>query len=131
MIKLFEKGVFFVSNNEIIVEEYFIGEIKKEEVKKGIIVWFIFFLYNMFGNMDKFKIKFDLLVFYDIIFVGIVQIVKVFGMECFLLLYVLINCYNLFCVVGGIINGDDYVFGLLVVQCYGGIFVFLYIVVIY
>ena len=59
MIKLSEKGVFLASNNEIIAEEYFTGEIKKEEAKKGTISWSILSSHNTSGNMDKLKIKFD------------------------------------------------------------------------
>ncbi len=73
MIKLSEKGVFLASNNEIIAEEYFTGEIKKEEAKKGTIAWSILSSHNTSGNMDKLKIKFDSLASHDITFVGIVQ----------------------------------------------------------
>ncbi|HAJ6565390.1 hypothetical protein BK278_21330 [Escherichia coli] len=59
MIKLSEKGVFLASNNEIIAEEHFTGEIKKEEAKKGTIAWSILSSHNTSGNMDKLKIKFD------------------------------------------------------------------------
>lgn len=73
MIKLSEKGVFLASNNEIIAEEHFTGEIKKEEAKKGTIAWSILSSHNTSGNMDKLKIKFDSLASHDITFVGIVQ----------------------------------------------------------
>ncbi|ENI0673855.1 hypothetical protein ABW466_004482, partial [Escherichia coli] len=55
MIKLSEKGVFLASNNEIIAEEYFTGQIKKEEAKKGTIAWSILSSHNTSGNMDKLK----------------------------------------------------------------------------
>ena len=83
MIKLSEKGVFLASNNEIIAEEYFTGEIKKEEAKKGTIAWSILSSHNTSGNMDKLKIKFDSLASHDITFVGIVQTAKASGMERF------------------------------------------------
>ncbi len=70
MIKLSEKGVFLASNNEIIAEEHFTGEIKKEEAKKGTIAWSILSSHNTSGNMDKLKIKFDSLASHDITFVG-------------------------------------------------------------
>ncbi len=76
MIKLSEKGVFLASNNEIIAEEHFTGEIKKEEAKKGTIAWSILSSHNTSGNMDKLKIKFDSLASHDITFVGIVQTAK-------------------------------------------------------
>ena len=100
MIKLSEKGVFLASNNEIIAEEHFTGEIKKEEAKKGTIAWSILSSHNTSGNMDKLKIKFDSLASHDITFVGIVQTAKASGMERFPLPYVLTNCHNSLCAVG-------------------------------
>ena len=131
MIKLSEKGVFLASNNEIIAEEHFTGEIKKEEAKKGTIAWSIHSSHNTSGNMDKLKIKFDSLASHDITFVGIVQTAKASGMERFPLPYVLTNCHNSLCAVGGTINGDDHVFGLSAAQRYGGIFVPPHIAVIH
>ncbi|HFI8490213.1 TPA: aconitase family protein [Escherichia coli] len=131
MIKLSEKGVFLASNNEIIAEEHFTGEIKKEEAKKGTIAWSILSSHNTSGNMDKLKIKFDSLASHDITFVGIVQTAKASGMERFPLPYVLTNCHNSLCAVGGTINGDDHVFGLSAAQLYGGIFVPPHIAVIH
>lgn len=104
MIKLSEKGVFLASNNEIIAEEHFTGEIKKEEAKKGTIAWSILSSHNTSGNMDKLKIKFDSLASHDITFVGIVQTAKASGMERFPLPYVLTNCHNSLCAVGGTIT---------------------------
>ncbi|WP_227915757.1 hypothetical protein, partial [Escherichia coli] len=83
MIKLSEKGVFLASNNEIIAEEHFAGEIKKEEAKKGTIAWSILSSHNTSGNMDKLKIKFDSLASHDITFVGIVNRPGFPG-ECFI-----------------------------------------------
>ena len=131
MIKLSEKGVFHASNNEIIAEEHFTGEIKKEEAKKGTIAWSILSSHNTSGNMDKLKIKFDSLASHDITFVGIVQTAKASGMERFPLPYVLTNCHKSLCAVGGTINGDDHVFGLSAAQRYGGIFVPPHIAVIH
>ncbi|CAM6612872.1 hydratase [Escherichia coli] len=131
MIKLSEKGVFLASNNEIIAEEHFTGEIKKEEAQKGTIAWSILSSHNTSGNMDKLKIKFDSLASHDITFVGIVQTAKASGMERFPLPYVLTNCHNSLCAVGGTINGDDHVFGLSAAQRYGGIFVPPHIAVIH
>lgn len=81
--------------------------------------------------MDKLKIKFDSLASHDITFVGIVQTAKASGMERFPLPYVLTNCHNSLCAVGGTINGDDHVFGLSAAQRYGGIFVPPHIAVIH
>lgn len=130
MIKLSEKGVFLASNNEIIAEEHFTGEIKRRS-KKGTIARSILSSHNTSGNMDKLKIKFDSLASHDITFVGIVQTAKASGMERFPLPYVLTNCHNSLCAVGGTINGDDHVFGLSAAQRYGGIFVPPHIAVIH
>ncbi len=81
--------------------------------------------------MDKLKIKFDSLASHYITFVGIVQTAKASGMERFPLPYVLTNCHNSLCAVGGTINGDDHVFGLSAAQRYGGIFVPPHIAVIH
>lgn len=130
MIKLSEKGVFLASNNEIIAEEHFTGEIKKKKQKRHYC-WSILSSHNTSGNMDKLKIKFDSLASHDITFVGIVQTAKASGMERFPLPYVLTNCHNSLCAVGGTINGDDHVFGLSAAQRYGGIFVPPHIAVIH
>ncbi len=130
MIKLSDKGVFLASNNEIIAEEHFTGEIKRRS-QKGTIAWSILSSHNTSGNMDKLKIKFDSLASHDITFVGIVQTAKASGMERFPLPYVLTNCHNSLCAVGGTINGDDHVFGLSAAQRYGGIFVPPHIAVIH
>lgn len=100
--------MFLASNNEIIAEEHFTGEIKKKK-PKGTIARSILSSHNTSGNMDKLKIKFDSLASHDITFVGIVQTAKASGMERFPLPYVLTNCHNSLCAVGGTINGDDHV----------------------
>ena len=123
MIKLSEKGVFLASNNEIIAEEHFTGEIKKEEAKKGTIAWSILSSHNTSGNMDKLKIKFDKLTSHDITFVGIIQTARASGLEKFPIPYVLTNCHNSLCAVGGTINEDDHMFGLTCAKKYGGIYV--------
>ncbi|ENR0856540.1 hydratase, partial [Shigella sonnei] len=97
----------------------------------GTIAWSILSSHNTSGNMDKLKIKFDSLASHDITFVGIVQTAKASGMERFPLPYVLTNCHNSLCAVGGTINGDDHVFGLSAAQRYGGIFVPPHIAVIH
>ena len=77
----------------------------------------------VYGNMDKLKIKFDAMTSHDITFVGIVQTAKASGMEKFPIPYVLTNCHNSLCAVGGTINEDDHVFGLSAAKKYGGIYV--------
>lgn len=131
MIKLYEKGIYLSGNNEIIAEDGVSEAICKEEAKKGTIAWSILSAHNTSGDMNKLKIKFDSLASHDITFVGIIQTAKASGMERFPLPYVLTNCHNSLCAVGGTINGDDHMFGLSAAQRYGGIFVPPHIAVIH
>ena len=110
MIKLYDKGIYLSGNNEIIAEEQYCGNVQKEEAKKGTIAWSILASHNTSGNMDKLKIKFDSLTSHDITYVGIIQTAKASGMVRFPLPYVLTNCHNSLCAVGGTINGDDHLF---------------------
>ncbi|QMI04599.1 hydratase [Citrobacter sp. RHB25-C09] len=123
MIKLYENGIYLSENNEIIDETQYSGAVNKEEAKKGTIAWSILAAHNTSGDMNKLKIKFDSLASHDITFVGIIQTAKASGMARFPLPYVLTNCHNSLCAVGGTINGDDHVFGLSAARRYGGIFV--------
>lgn len=131
MIKLYEKGVFLSENNELLTEEHCSGHIEKDHAKKGTIAWSILSAHNTSGDMNKLKIKFDSLASHDITFVGIIQTAKASGMARFPLPYVLTNCHNALCAVGGTINGDDHLFGLSAAQRYGGIFVPPHIAVIH
>lgn len=131
MIKLYEKGIYLGSNNDIIAAENYSGDIRKEIAKKGTITWSILSAHNTCADMNKLKIKFDSLASHDITFVGIIQTAKASGMERFPLPYVLTNCHNSLCAVGGTINGDDHIFGLSAAQRYGGIFVPPHIAVIH
>ncbi|MDM2928175.1 hydratase [Citrobacter sp. Cm046] len=131
MIKLYEKGIYLSSNNKILAEECVTEHADKNELKKGTITWSILSSHNTSGCMNKLKIKFDALASHDITFVGIIQTAKASGMERFPLPYVLTNCHNSLCAVGGTINGDDHIFGLSAAQRYGGIFVPPHIAVIH
>ena len=73
--------------------------------------------------MDKLKIKFDKMTSHDITFVGIIQTARASGLEKFPIPYVLTNCHNSLCAVGGTINEDDHMFGLTCAKKYGGIYV--------
>ncbi len=95
----------------------------KAEAKKGTIAYSILSAHNVSDNMDKLRIKFDAMTSHDITFVGIVQTAKASGMERFPIPYVLTNCHNSLCAVGGTINEDDHVFGLSAAKKYGGIYV--------
>ena len=130
MVKLYDGGVYLVGDREI-VEEQDAAKVQaltgqaanKEEAKKGTIAYSILSAHNTSDNMDKLRIKFDAMTSHDITFVGIVQTAKASGMERFPIPYVLTNCHNSLCAVGGTINEDDHVFGLSAAKKYGGIYV--------
>ena len=130
MVKLYDGGVYLVGGNKI-VEEKDVAKVQeltgqaaiKAEAKKGTIAYSILSAHNVSDNMDKLRIKFDAMTSHDITFVGIVQTAKASGMERFPIPYVLTNCHNSLCAVGGTINEDDQVFGLSAAKKYGGIYV--------
>jgi aconitate hydratase len=131
MIKLYNDGAYFV-NGEVLAFEAANDEIKsklgndfleKEEARKNTISYGILQQHNESKNSEKLKIKFDSLTSHDITFVGIVQTAKASGLEKFPVPYVLTNCHNSLCAVGGTINSDDHLFGLSAAKKYGGIFV--------
>ena len=97
--------------------------ISKEEAAKNTIAYGILEEHNTSGNMDKLQIKFDKLTSHDITFVGIIQTARASGLEKFPIPYVLTNCHNSLCAVGGTINEDDHMFGLSCAKKYGGIYV--------
>ena len=118
MIKLHEKGAFLV--NGALSES---ASNTMEEGKKKTIAYNILKDHNTSGNMDKLQIKFDKLTSHDITFVGIIQTARASGLEKFPIPYVLTNCHNSLCAVGGTINEDDHMFGLTCAKKYGGIYV--------
>ena len=130
MIQLYDGGAYLVHGTEIIPEqeavrvEQLTGKVVcKEEAQKGTIAYGILKSHNQVPTMDHLKIKFDAMASHDITFVGIIQTAKASGMDHFPLPYVLTNCHNSLCAVGGTINEDDHVFGLSAAKKYGGIFV--------
>ena len=130
MVKLYDGGVYLVGGNKIVeekdaakVQELTGQAANKAEAKKGTIAYSILSAHNVSDNMDKLRIKFDAMTSHDITFVGIVQTAKASGMERFPIPYVLTNCHNSLCAVGGTINEDDHVFGLSAAKKYGGIYV--------
>lgn len=127
MVKLFENGVFLLNGKDIVTE----CNISKEEAKKGTIAYSILEAHNQNDNMDNLKMKFDAMASHDITFVGIIQTAKASGMKKFPLPYVLTNCHNSLCAVGGTINEDDHMFGLSAAKKYGGIYVPPHIAVIH
>ena len=138
MVKLYEGGAYLVHGTEIVPEDEsakvtaLTGKtVSKEEAKKGTMAYSILEAHNTSGDMDKLKIRFDAMTSHDITFVGIIQTAKASGMEKFPIPYVLTNCHNSLCAVGGTINEDDHVFGLSACKKYGGIFVPPHIAVIH
>lgn len=124
MIKLYETGIFLKNGNEIIkgnTDKCL--EISKEEAKKNTISYSILKKHNVSGNMENLNIKFDCLASHDITYVGIIQTAKASGLKKFPIPYVLTNCHNSLCAVGGTINEDDHIFGLSAAKKYGGIYV--------
>ncbi|MCD8075320.1 MAG: hydratase [Lachnospiraceae bacterium] len=130
MIKLFENGAWLIHGTEIVAEEdrekvqAVCGkQPDKEEDRKGTIAYSILKAHNTSDDMSHLKIRFDAMTSHDITFVGIIQTAKASGMEKFPIPYVLTNCHNSLCAVGGTINEDDHVFGLSAAKKYGGIYV--------
>lgn len=132
MIKLYEGGAYLVNGTDLIpdsgealtaVESKSGVKTTKEEAAKGTMAYEILKNHNTSGNMDNLKIKFDKLTSHDITFVGILQTARASGLEKFPVPYVLTNCHNSLCAVGGTINEDDHVFGLSCAKKYGGIYV--------
>ena len=130
MIKLYEKGVYLLNGNEIIEEKDAAAVIAKtgitadrEAARKNTIAYGILSEHNTSGDDIKLKIKFDKLTSHDITFVGIIQTARASGLEKFPVPYVLTNCHNSLCAVGGTINEDDHMFGLSCAKKYGGVYV--------
>lgn len=130
MIKLFNKGAYLVGGKELIPEEtiaetetYSKERIDKEQAKEGTITYSILKKHNKSDSMKELQIKFDAMTSHDLTYVGIIQTAKASGMKEFPIPYVLTNCHNSLCAVGGTINEDDHVFGLSAAKKYGGIFV--------
>ncbi|MDF2512526.1 MAG: putative hydratase, partial [Herbinix sp.] len=132
MVKLYEQGVYLLNGTEIMednaqataaISAKFGTEIGKEDAKKGTMAYGILTSHNTSDNDKKLKIKFDKLISHDITFVGIIQTARASGLEKFPVPYVLTNCHNSLCAVGGTINEDDHMFGLSCAKKYGGVYV--------
>ena len=131
-MKLYENGVYLLNGVDIVEDA---GDVKqilsaktgkdvsKKEAAKNTIAYGILEAHNTSGNMEKLKIKFDKLTSHDITFVGIIQTARASGLEKFPVPYVLTNCHNSLCAVGGTINEDDHMFGLSCAKKYGGVYV--------
>ena len=130
MIQLFSEGAYLVDGTTLVKEseaealKQLAGEVvSKEEASKNTIAYGILRDHNTSGNMEKLQIKFDKLTSHDITFVGIIQTARASGIEKFPVPYVLTNCHNSLCAVGGTINEDDHMFGLTAAKKYGGVYV--------
>ena len=123
MVKLYDGGVYLVNGTEIVPEAAAPETYQKDTAKQGTIAYSILKAHNTAEDMQNLRLKFDALASHDITFVGIIQTARASGMEKFPIPYVLTNCHNSLCAVGGTINEDDHVFGLSAARKYGGIYV--------
>ena len=124
MIKLYDNGVYLLNGTEILEDTGNVSlPVSKEEAAKNTIAYGILDSHNTSGNMERLQIKFDKLTSHDITFVGIIQTARASGLEKFPVPYVLTNCHNSLCAVGGTINEDDHMFGLTCAKKYGGVYV--------
>ena len=140
MVKLYEGGAYLLHGTEVIadapdalaaVKSKTGIETTKEAAAKETMAYGILSAHNTSGNMQQLQIKFDKLTSHDITFVGIIQTARASGLEKFPIPYVLTNCHNSLCAVGGTINEDDHMFGLSAAKKYGGIYVPPHIAVIH
>ena len=122
-MKLYDTGVYLQNGQDIIPENQENLPVAKEEAAKNTIAYSILKAHNKSDNMEKLQIKFDKLTSHDITFVGIIQTARASGLEKFPVPYVLTNCHNSLCAVGGTINEDDHMFGLTCAKKYGGVYV--------
>ena len=122
-MKLYDTGVYLLNGQKIVPEVQADLPVSKEEAAKNTIAYSILKAHNTSGNMEKLQIKFDKLTSHDITFVGIIQTARASGLEKFPVPYVLTNCHNSLCAVGGTINEDDHMFGLTCAKKYGGVYV--------
>ena len=132
MIKLYDNGVYLLNGTDIVEDngqaeaqiQAKCGEVpSKEQASEGTIAYSILKAHNTSGGMDNLQIKFDKLTSHDITFVGIIQTARASGLDKFPVPYVLTNCHNILCAVGGTINEDDHMFGLSCAKRYGGMYV--------
>ena len=132
MIQLTQGGAYLVNGTDIVADTPEAAReiqaktgitISREEAAKNTMAYGILREHNTSGNMDKLKIRFDKLTSHDITFVGIIQTARASGLQKFRMPYVLTNCHNSLCAVGGTINEDDHMFGLTCAKKYGGVYV--------
>lgn len=128
-MKLHENGVYLIQGQTLVAEnDPELGKklnpvVSKEDAIQGTIAYRILKEHNRSGNMEDLSIRFDKLTSHDITFVGIIQTARASGLTKFPIPYVLTNCHNSLCAVGGTINEDDHMFGLTCAKKYGGVYV--------
>ena len=130
-MKLYDGGVYLLDGEKIIPDSSEAPKLlaregctqTKEQARRGTIAWSILHDHNQSGDDEKLRIRFDKMTSHDITYVGIIQTARASGLEKFPLPYVLTNCHNSLCAVGGTINEDDHMFGLSAAKKYGGIYV--------
>ncbi len=120
-MKLHKDGAF-LQGGKVVLPENAQG-LSKEQGKKGTLTYNILTSHNTSGDDKKLKLRFDSLTSHDITYVGIIQTARASGMEKFPMPYVLTNCHNSLCAVGGTINEDDHAFALSAAKKYGGTYV--------
>ena len=132
MVRLSQGGAYLLGGTEIVEDNNEAAAVlaaklgsapDKKEAAHNTIAYNILTSHNTSGNDEKLEIKFDKLTSHDITFVGIIQTARASGLEKFPIPYVLTNCHNSLCAVGGTINEDDHMFGLTCAKKYGGIYV--------
>ena len=128
MLKIYENGVYLLKGRTIAesredAERILGAPVNREEASKGTIAYGILKSHNRGGDMENLRMRFDSLTSHDITYVGIIQTARASGMKQFPMPYVLTNCHNSLCAVGGTINEDDHKFALSAAHKYGGIYV--------
>ncbi len=132
MVELLQGGAYLLNGTEIVLDDAEAmaaikaktgKEITKKEASESTMAYGILKSHNTSGNMDKLRIRFDKLTSHDITFVGIIQTARASGLQKFPMPYVLTNCHNSLCAVGGTINEDEHMFGLTCAKKYGGVYV--------
>ena len=131
MVKLYETGAWLLGGTEVVPDteegrHVLAGKgvtAAKEEAEKGTMAYSILQAHNTSGDAEHLKIRFDKMTSHDITFVGIIQTARASGLTEFPVPYVLTNCHNSLCAVGGTINEDDHMFGLSCAKKFGGVYV--------
>lgn len=132
MVKLYDSGVYLLNGKEIVCDDRDAAaaiksktgrEVTKEQAKKGTMAYSIIENHNTSNDESNLKIKFDALTAHDITYVSIIQTARESGMEEFPVPFVMTNCHNSLCAVGGTINEDDHMFALSAAKKYGGVYV--------